>query len=139
EDADDAFRKRKQENDRGTSTFRDALVRLGRNKGSVVGLLLIVLIIFFAIFGPMMNSHDFREQDLSRANLPPKASLLSSVPFIGFDGIDIKGNDQYEAKNIEENFWFGTDDLGRDVWSRVWQGTRISLYIAFLAAALDLL
>src|SRR5699024_10600938 len=51
----------------------------------------------------------------------------------------IKGNDQYEAKNIEENFWFGTDDLGRDVWSRVWQGTRISLYIAFLAAAIDLL
>ena len=35
-------------------------------------------------------------------------------------------------------FWFGTDDFGRDMWTRVWAGTRVSLYIALLAAALDL-
>ncbi|RWZ55148.1 ABC transporter permease [Halobacillus fulvus] len=46
--------------------------------------------------------------------------------------------DPYAAKGLEENFWFGTDGLGRDLWTRTWLGTRISLFIAFLAAAIDL-
>jgi oligopeptide transport system permease protein len=36
------------------------------------------------------------------------------------------------------DFWFGTDKFGRDMWARVWAGTRVSLYIGFLAAFLDL-
>ncbi|MEQ6375493.1 ABC transporter permease [Bacillaceae bacterium S4-13-58] len=45
----------------------------------------------------------------------------------------------YEAKGLTDTyFWFGTDGLGRDQWTRVWEGTRISLYIAFLAAIIDL-
>lgn len=45
----------------------------------------------------------------------------------------------YQAKGYEDSyFWLGTDNLGRDQWTRLWQGTRISLYIAFLAAAIDL-
>ncbi|WP_226576947.1 oligopeptide ABC transporter permease [Halobacillus litoralis] len=47
--------------------------------------------------------------------------------------------DVYAAKGMEENFWFGTDGLGRDQWTRTWIGTRVSLYIAFLAAAIDML
>ncbi|MGP4062040.1 oligopeptide ABC transporter permease [Halobacillus sp. H74] len=47
--------------------------------------------------------------------------------------------DAYGAKNMEENFWFGTDGLGRDLWTRTWMGTRVSLYIAVLAAAIDML
>lgn len=47
-------------------------------------------------------------------------------------------HDPYAAKGIDSNFWFGTDGLGRDQWTRVWEGTRISLYIALLAAAIDM-
>ncbi|GGF15432.1 peptide ABC transporter permease [Halobacillus andaensis] len=48
--------------------------------------------------------------------------------------------DVYAAKDMEgQNFWFGTDGLGRDLWTRAWEGTRISLYIAFLAAAIDMI
>ncbi|MBX0357111.1 oligopeptide ABC transporter permease [Halobacillus sp. Nhm2S1] len=46
--------------------------------------------------------------------------------------------DVYGAKDMDENFWFGTDGLGRDQWSRTWMGTRVSLYIALLAAAIDM-
>ncbi|GEN52894.1 oligopeptide ABC transporter permease [Halobacillus faecis] len=46
--------------------------------------------------------------------------------------------DVYAAKDMDENFWFGTDGLGRDQWSRTWMGTRVSLYIALLAAAIDM-
>ena len=34
--------------------------------------------------------------------------------------------------------WFGTDDFGRDLWTRVWWGTRISLFIGITAALIDL-
>jgi ABC-type dipeptide/oligopeptide/nickel transport system permease subunit len=37
-----------------------------------------------------------------------------------------------------KEFWFGTDNFGRDMWTRVWAGTMGSLYIALLAALLDL-
>lgn len=138
EQADDADKNGQQEDGQHSNKLRDSWTRLSSNKGSVIGLVLILLIIIFAIFGPMMNNHGYTEQDLSRVNLPPKVSILESIPIIGFDGTDIKGENKYEEKSINENFWFGTDSLGRDVWSRVWQGTRISLYIAFLATILDL-
>ncbi|MCP3026681.1 oligopeptide ABC transporter permease [Halobacillus sp. A5] len=48
--------------------------------------------------------------------------------------------DVYASKDMEgQNFWFGTDGLGRDLWTRAWEGTRISLIIAFLAAAIDVI
>lgn len=47
--------------------------------------------------------------------------------------------DVYALKGIEtEYFWFGTDDLGRDIWTRLWYGARVSLYIGLFAAFLDL-
>lgn len=125
---------------RPSSTFwRDSWIRLRKNKGAFIGLILICLIILLALFGPLMNSHGFDDQDLTRANLPPKVPVLEHIPFLGMNGVDIRGVDQYAAKDVTAYFWFGTDDLGRDLWTRIWQGTRISLYIAFLAAALDLI
>lgn len=117
--------------------WQDAWMRLKKNKGAFAGLIMICLIILLAIFGPYANEYSYKEQDLARSNLPPKIPVLENIPFLGFSGVDIRGVDQYEKKNIEEYFWFGTDDLGRDLWTRTWQGTRISLYIAFLAAAID--
>lgn len=124
---------------RPSSTFmKDSWIRLRKNKGAFTGLLLIILIMFFAAFGPYMNSHGFDEQDLTRANLPPKVPVLENLSFLGVSGVDIRGTDQYAVKDVTDYYWFGTDDLGRDLWTRIWQGTRISLYIAFLAATLDL-
>lgn len=46
----------------------------------------------------------------------------------------------YDAKGLEgEYYWLGTDQLGRDQWTRLWLGTRVSLIIAFIAAFIDLL
>jgi len=47
--------------------------------------------------------------------------------------------DKYAAKGLEDDyFYFGTDRLGRDLWTRTWDGTRVSLLIAVVAALIDL-
>ena len=46
---------------------------------------------------------------------------------------------RYMGLGEEAAFWFGTDSLGRDLWTRIWRGTRISLLMALFAVGADLL
>ncbi|MFC4078049.1 oligopeptide ABC transporter permease [Salinithrix halophila] len=118
--------------------WQDGWKRLQKNKAAIFGLAAILLILLLAIFGPFFNEYGFDDQDVRRANLPPKAPVLEHLSWFGFDGIDSRGTDRYEKQDVSGYFWFGTDELGRDLWTRTWEGTRISLYIAFLAALIDL-
>ncbi|MCI1858552.1 MAG: ABC transporter permease [Sporolactobacillus sp.] len=108
------------------------------NKIAFVGLIALLLVILMAIFGPSMNGYGYDDQQVTRANLPPKVPVLEHIPWFGFDGHDIRGIDQYQRKGVAGYFWFGTDSLGRDLWTRIWMGTRISLFIALMAAAIDI-
>jgi ABC-type dipeptide/oligopeptide/nickel transport system permease subunit len=76
----------------------------------------ILCLILVAIFAPWLAPKDPLEQDLMLATLPPA----------GYAG-------------TEPGYWFGTDDLGRDVLSRLIHGTRIALLVAFVAAGLSAL
>src|SRR5699024_5924533 len=107
-----------------------------KNKWAMFSLLSILFLAFMSFAGPMMNSHSYKEQDVTRAFLPPKVPALENVHWLPFDGY-ADGVDQYELMGVEEAFWFGTDQFGRDQWTRVWYGTRISLFIAFVAAIID--
>lgn len=90
--------------------WRDSWIRLKKNRGALVSLVVIVALFAIAfVVGPLLAQFGTYAQDLSRRFAGPSAQ-----------------------------FWFGTDGFGRDMWSRVWAGTRVSLYIAFLAALLDL-
>src|SRR5829696_9091818 len=89
--------------------WRDSWNRLKKNRGALVGLVVIVVLIVAAYVGPLLSPYTPYGQDLARRFVGPSSQ-----------------------------FWFGTDDFGRDMWSRVWIGTRVSLYIGFLAAFLDL-
>ena len=73
----------------------------------------ILCLILVAIFAPWLAPKDPLEQDLMLATLPPA----------GYAG-------------TEPGYWFGTDDLGRDVLSRLTHGTRVALLVAFIAAGL---
>ncbi|MTT30566.1 ABC transporter permease subunit [Terrilactibacillus sp. BCM23-1] len=118
---------------------KDVMHRLFNNKGALVGTILIIILVIMAIVGPHMNKYNIDDQDLTRANMPPKIGALANIHLLPFDGIDKNGVDQYKSRNIKENFWFGTDGFGRDQWTRVWSGTRISLFIALVAALIDLI
>lgn len=115
--------------------FKDAIYRFIKNKGAVFGLLMITLIVLLAISGPALSGYDYRSQDLSHKNLPPRIQNLQWVPlFNGTRG----GEDIYVAKGLDDvTHIFGTDTLGRDLFSRTWTGTRISLYVALLAILID--
>ncbi|EPE60929.1 binding--dependent transport system inner membrane component family protein [Exiguobacterium sp. S17] len=117
--------------------WQDAWLRLKKNKAAIISLSIILILVLLALFGPMLSARDAYEQNISQAKLPPK---VTGLEWAGFDGMaNLGGRDInfYEQKNVEENFWFGTDYLGRDLWSRVWEGTRISLFIGLMAAIID--
>lgn len=116
--------------------WKEAWRRLKKNRGALIGLITITLLTIMALFGPFMNSYSYLDQDLMRSNLPP---LVHGLEWVGFNGEDVNGVNQYEARGISEPSWLGTDEFGRDLWSRVWKGTQISLFIALVAALLDLI
>lgn len=63
--------------------------------------------------------------------------VKSTIDKYGIEMIKIKA-DYYEIKNIKNlYFWFGTDKLALDVWTRVWIGVRVSLIIAFASLIID--
>lgn len=125
--------------ERKSLTFwQDARHRLFKNKGAVAGLIVIIIFVLLAIFGPMVSGYTFKEQDLGKSKFPPRVQGLENISWLPFDGTDKNGNNVYEAKGYEDTYhWFGTDDLGRDQWTRIWYGARISLYIAVLAAVIE--
>ncbi|MFC5557721.1 ABC transporter permease [Ureibacillus thermophilus] len=45
----------------------------------------------------------------------------------------------YQARNVKpnEDFWFGTNSIGQDLWSRIWAGTRTSLFIGVVVAVVE--
>ncbi len=84
--------------------------RFLRERLAVVCAVILLLIVIGAIICPYISGHQF-----DQANLP----LRNQAP--------------------SWNFWFGSDDLGRDIFTRVWYGARISLFIGFTAAFIDLI
>ncbi|MDN7241476.1 ABC transporter permease [Planococcus sp. N028] len=119
--------------------WQDAWYRLRKNKGAIVSLVLFGLILIMAFLGPVMSPYAPNDQTITHANLPPKIPVIENLGI--FDGVGTLGGkevDLYEMKKVEVNYWFGTDNLGRDMFSRVWKGTQVSLFIAFVAAAIDM-
>ncbi|WP_017381587.1 oligopeptide ABC transporter permease [Paenisporosarcina sp. TG-14] len=121
------------------SFWQDAWLRIRKNKAAIVSMIILLLIVIMAFVGPYLSPHDGEVQTITHANLPPKVQGFENLGFM--DGFGILGGkevDLYEMKNVEVYYWFGTDGLGRDMFSRLWSGTQISLFIAFMAALIDM-
>lgn len=112
------------------------MTQFRRNKGAVAGAIAFLLIILLALFGPIVSGHSYDEVALTVQNLPPRIPGLEKLGI--FDGT-VQGIDMYELKGVSDKyFWFGTDTLGRDLFTRLCYGIRISLLIAAVSAFLDL-
>jgi oligopeptide transport system permease protein len=84
--------------------------RYSRSTSGCLGLALLALILFFTLFGPSLSNHSHDAIHLAQKNQSPSS-----------------------------DYWFGTDDLGRDLFTRTWYGARISLLVGLSAACIDLL
>lgn len=121
------------------SFWQDAWLRLRKNKAAIISMVVLVLVVLMALIGPHLNGHDGTTQNLRHANLPPKMQGIEKLGIM--DGVgNLSGEkvDLYAMKKVDEYYWFGTDGLGRDLFTRLWEGTQISLLIAFVAAMIDL-
>ena len=119
--------------------IQDSWRRLKKNKAAVISMVLLLVIILISVITIFVSPHDPTAQNVAYINLPPR------IPGINIDGLNGKAMvggelvDKYAQANVPSNvnFFLGTDGLGRDVLSRLFMGTRISLLIAFIAALLD--
>ncbi|AZY95229.1 ABC transporter permease subunit [Paracoccus sp. Arc7-R13] len=99
---------------RGRSPWADARRRFFRNKAAMLGLTILVLVSLFAIFGGYLAQWSNEELDFS---------VMGQVAQMG-------------QPSMENGHFFGTDNLGRDLYARVVQGTRISLMVGVVGAAI---
>ena len=117
--------------------WKGVAVRFFRKKRAVIGLIIVLLILFLAIFGPMMNSYGYK--DIIKISVDGKSkiarALSPQIPWLHklLTGEELSGN----FKDL--TFLFGTDDMGRDLWTRTWYGARVSLIIAFVTILIDVI
>lgn len=90
--------------------WQDAWRRLKKNPAAITAIIILALLVMMAIFQPMFSKYSFSEQNLMLTNAKP----------------GVQGH------------LFGTDELGRDLFVRVWVGARISLLIGLVGALIEL-
>ena len=173
------------------SFAEDVWFRFRHKPTALLGLVIIVILLFFAIAGPYLTPYGYDDQNTKMANIPPvmevfpapdgeylyitKALKLIEVdkdgnlvrslkkgkdnskekitvfPYkddmtVTLDYTvmpatvrDSDGNRIEKGKKIwNHTYLLGTDHLGRDILSRLMYGTRISLLVAFIAAAVNM-
>jgi peptide/nickel transport system permease protein len=84
--------------------------RFRRNRLAMMGVVIILIIIAAGVFAPNLSPYDPRKQNLRMMNKPPSAE-----------------------------HWFGCDQMGRDIFSRILYGAAITLYISGAAVAMGLI
>jgi len=116
--------------------WKGVAISFFKNRRAVVGLFIVVFIIFFAIFGPMMNDYGYK--DIVSVTTAEGKQLVARGISPQIAGV-ITGKGANAELFTGHTFLFGTDDMGRDLWTRTWQGARISLIIAFVTIVIDMI
>ena len=99
---------------KGRSLWADARIRFSRNKAAVAGLVMLVLILIFALIGEMLASYTYDYTDFT---------IMGHAAELG-------------RPDWATGRYFGTDDLGRDLFARAAQGTRISLFVGIIGSVI---
>lgn len=132
------------ENYAAQNFWKDVLIRYFRKVSAVIGLVLIILITLFAAIGPGMNEYTYSGQELSQKNFAPRVKALEKFGIFNGDEsmrttTGSKTINYYVEKGLDDvEYWFGSDNFGRDIWTRTWEGARVSLIIAIAAAIIDM-
>ena len=169
----------------------DVWFRFRRKPTAIAGLAMIILLLLFALAGPMFTEYSYSVQDLEVVNIPPVMEVYDTPDGDGYFYItqslkvlyvnpdktlgdqlkkvreesdmsmtifDYKGEEVglyygqkpyvmadpetkviYPSQTVRNaSYLFGTDSLGRDILTRLMYGVRVSLLVAFVAAAVNM-
>lgn len=103
----------------------DAIRRLFKNRAAVIGLGLIVILYLTAIFADVIAPYDFAQQTLVDQNKVPQW-VLNVFPTMRPYG------------RLSDNYLLGADYVGRDLFSRIVYGSRVSLTVALIGPLISL-
>jgi len=95
--------------EQGRSLWQDAWSRLRRNRAAILGLIILICMTMLAALADWISPYSYETQDLALGASPPSTA-----------------------------HWLGTDTLGRDLFTRLLYGGRVSLMVGFLATAVAL-
>ena len=118
--------------------WHDVLHRFVSNKGAVIALILILIIVVMAVIGPSLSGRSYSSQTLSEKNFAPRIPVIENLGiFNGDEALTTTTGsrvvNEYEEKGLTDTYyWFGSDTLGRDIFTRVWEGTRVSLGLSLI-------
>ena len=87
--------------------WSDAWRRFRANKAAMVAFVILILLTVMVIIGPIISGYSFKEA-VGEPNQFPSSK-----------------------------FWFGTDEIGRDLFTRLWKGGRISIFIGIVGALIS--
>lgn len=90
--------------EKSSGPWKEAWRSFKKNKVALIGAIIVAFFIIIAIFGPLIAPQGINEQQLSERLKAPSA-----------------------------DHWFGTDDFGRDIFSRIVHGARLSLMVGFFS------
>jgi oligopeptide transport system permease protein len=90
--------------------WQSAWIKLRKNKVATIGLIILILYVLAAAFAPIASPHSYSANNAKALNQLPSAQ-----------------------------HWFGTDTAGRDLWTRVWMGARVSLAIGLAVVTINML
>ena len=114
--------------------MQDAWREFRRNRIAVAGMLFVILVIVIALIAPVITPYHFSSQNLNYTRAKPMTGYILTT--------DKLPNCHWEGTFMEWGctiFFTGSDALGRDLFSRVIYGTRISLSVALVASAVSML
>ena len=120
------------------SYWKGVFLHFFHNRRAVVGLVIVTLIIILAAVGPVMNSFGYRDIVQYRNEKNKRVVAKGVAPQIPWLHKLLTG-EELEGNFAEYTFLFGTDDMGRDLWTRTWYGARVSLIIAFATIIIDMI
>ncbi|MDD7174409.1 MAG: ABC transporter permease [Clostridiales bacterium] len=118
--------------------WKGVAIHFSRNRRAMVGLVIVVLMILLAIFGPMLSGYRYDEIVSALNAKGRKKAAVGISPRIPAIHELVTGS-PYDDIYADKTFLFGTDDLGRDLWTRTWYGARVSLLIAFVTILIDMI
>lgn len=111
---------------KGESLFMDAMRRLVRNRAAVVGGVIIIILILSAIFANVLALKPYDVQILTDQNVVPPW-LVKVFPTMA------------PYARLSDIYPLGADYVGRDLFSRILYGGRISLTVAFIGPIISLI